>query len=938
VTLTGDAAVGGAGGNFNTNIGPGGGGGLGGAGGAGDNSLDGGGGGGFATGGTAGNSNNVGGSGGTGLDATDGGGGSAPTGGGAGGTSSFGGNGAQGSTSAGGGGGGGGGFRLVDNASGTTGGGQGGLGSTGHDGGNGGGGGFGAGGGGFGGGGGGPGGLGPGGGGGVGGGGGGGFLNGGGGGFGGGGGGGANGSGSGGAGGFGGGGGANASGGFGGGAGNSGNGTGGGAAALGGALFNQFGTATIINCTFAADSALGGNGKNSSGDGGGALGGALFNLDGIANLFSDTFANNTTTAGTHAANTGSDTALGNDIYNLAFGNDVSTSNAVSATLSLSNVILGSGTANGAADLANDQENGTNTNNATTNINAPSLSVQAAANVTAAGTINNSHSLTVATPLLGPLQNNGGPTSTMELLANSPALDTGTDLTSTFQGLNVPATDQRGVARGNVWNMGAYQATAAQFNLSGFPTLTTAGISSNLVVTPLDSFDKQAFGYHGTITFAASGSATVPGHTALAAGGAFPVALNTAGVETLYVTDGQISGGLTALVQAAAAAQLVTSGSGQSTTINTAFGSPLQVQVTDIFNNPVSGASVTFTLPASGPGGSFGGAATVTTANGIATAPVLTSNQDAGAFLVTASMGSLKASFTMTNLPGAAAAVLAVAGTPQDAPIGSTYRSLFQADVIDSAGNPVPNVAVTFAAPAAGPTGTFNALATVPTNALGIATAPAFTANHVKGSFTVSASVTGATTGQFSLTNTDIPAAVKAFSGNGQRATVNTPYVKLLEVKVTDASGKPVSGITVVFQLPGGTGANATFAGSAAGSAAVVTDATGVAKAPALKANSVVGKFTVDAWVAGVAAPAAFSLTNQAAAAARIAAVAVAFTVHDVRNGAGATFNGMPNAASRTSDAGFAIAPAPAHDSKKGKFTIIIALDRMSLETTFTLTD
>jgi hypothetical protein len=53
----------------------------------------------------------------------------------------------------------------------------------------------------------------------------------------------------------------------------------------------------------------------------------------------------------------------------------------------------------------------------------------------------------ADPLLGPLQDNGGPTHTMALLDGSPAIGTGSDC---------PATDQRGVARDNGCDLGAYQ--------------------------------------------------------------------------------------------------------------------------------------------------------------------------------------------------------------------------------------------------------------------------------------------------------------------------------------------------------------------------------------------------------------------------------------------------------------------------------------------------
>jgi len=107
-----------------------------------------------------------------------------------------------------------------------------------------------------------------------------------------------------------------------------------------------------------------------------------------------------------------------------------------------------------------------------------------------------------------------------------------------------------------------------------------------------------------------------------------------------------------------------------------------------------------------------------------------------------------------------------------------------------------------------------------------------------------------------LTNTDVPAAIKVVSGSGQSTPIDGFYGKRLVVKVTDSSGHPVSGITVVFELPG-PGASGTFVG---GSAAAVTSSNGVATSPALRANAVRGNFTVNAWVAGVSHPAAFKLT------------------------------------------------------------------------------
>ncbi len=73
-------------------------------------------------------------------------------------------------------------------------------------------------------------------------------------------------------------------------------------------------------------------------------------------------------------------------------------------------------------------------------------------------------------------------------------------------------------------------------------------------------------------------------------------------------------------------------------------------------------------------------------------------------------------------------------------------------------------------------------ATAITNASGIATAPALTANGQAGSYTVTASVAGvAAAASFSLTNlTAVPASVTATAGTPQSATVNTAFGTALQ--------------------------------------------------------------------------------------------------------------------------------------------------------------
>jgi hypothetical protein len=217
------------------------------------------------------------------------------------------------------------------------------------------------------------------------------------------------------------------SGGFGGGFGGS--GFGGGGAGMGGAIFNMgadsahpnAGQVTLVNCTFANNTALRGSSVQ-SGDGGSngqGLGGALFNLDGKVTLTNDTL------AGNHAIQGGA------DVYNLAYGNDIATGGTVTATLVLNNDILASSPAS-IPDLVSNAVNGAGTNTAT--VSGSHNLVMSSSGAIGAGVI----TLT-ADPMLGPLQNNGGLTPTLLPQSGSPVLGAGSASLA-------PATDQRGVTR------------------------------------------------------------------------------------------------------------------------------------------------------------------------------------------------------------------------------------------------------------------------------------------------------------------------------------------------------------------------------------------------------------------------------------------------------------------------------------------------------------
>jgi hypothetical protein len=149
-----------------------------------------------------------------------------------------------------------------------------------------------------------------------------------------------------------------------------------------------------------------------------------------------------------------------------------------------------------------------------------------------------------------------------------------------------------------------------------------------------------------------------------------------------------------------------------------------------------------------------------------------------------------------------ATLTATGGTPQSRAIGQAFGAL-TARVVDSYGNPVPGVAVTFAAPASGASATFPggaASATVATGPDGVATAPIATANGTAGGYTVVASGAGGSA-TFALTNTPGPATRLVASGLAGSVQAGTPVT--FAVTALDAGGNVATGYTGTLHLTSG---------------------------------------------------------------------------------------------------------------------------------------
>jgi hypothetical protein len=106
---------------------------------------------------------------------------------------------------------------------------------------------------------------------------------------------------------------------------------------------------------------------------------------------------------------------------------------------------------------------------------------------------------------------------------------------------------------------------------------------------------------------------------------------------------------------------------------------------------------------------------------------------------------------------------------------------------------------------------------------------------------------------------DSPASIVPASGDNQWAILGATFATPPAVTVFNANGHPVQGVSVTFTAPAGV-ASGTFAGGGA-SVTVVTDANGLATAPAFTANDTAGSDIVTAQAAGLSTVVEFHLFN-----------------------------------------------------------------------------
>lgn len=318
--------------------------------------------------------------------------------------------------------------------------------------------------------------------------------------------------------------------------------------------------------------------------------------------------------------------------------------------------------------------------------------------------------------------------------------------------------------------------------------------------------------------------------------------------------------LTALSEAANGIRAV-EGDGQSAPVGSTLPQPLVVEVADAFGNPIPDVQVMWTADG---GGTVSAPTTITGGDGRASVE-RTLGPTAGTQRTLASVDGLVGSpvtFVHTATAGSAQGVSIVSGDDQTGPVNSELPADLVVQVRDAAGNPVPDVAVTWVVGTGGGSITPTTSNTDPS---GQATAT-WTLGPAPGPNTVTAVVSGIGVAEFSATAAaGAPARLSLATQPSSTATSGVPLGQQPVIQLLDAQGNPTSqsGVEVAVAI-------ATGGGTLAGTVSRPTDGSGRAAFTDLSIAGPPGTRTLRFSASGFAAVTSAQIS--------LAAVATATTI------------------------------------------------------------
>ena len=239
---------------------------------------------------------------------------------------------------------------------------------------------------------------------------------------------------------------------------------------------------------------------------------------------------------------------------------------------------------------------------------------------------------------------------------------------------------------------------------------------------------------------------------------------------------------------------------QFVVVGHAVASPPAIKAADAFGNPIPGQEITF-VDATGRS-LVQGATVISDASGRAGVSSWTIAREPGSYTLQArGPGFTSTNFVAFGLPALAEVN---SGTDQSANAGTLVSTAPALRTLDDQNQPLAGVAVTFTVTGGG--GRLNGIATVLTNAGGIATSPGWILGPTPGLNELSAVIPGMATTKFRATGVAAVAATVAASIPSAQTGLEGNFGSAQPaVRVTDAQGRPVAGETVTFAVTQGNG-------------------------------------------------------------------------------------------------------------------------------------
>jgi VCBS repeat-containing protein len=265
-------------------------------------------------------------------------------------------------------------------------------------------------------------------------------------------------------------------------------------------------------------------------------------------------------------------------------------------------------------------------------------------------------------------------------------------------------------------------------------------------------------------------------------------------------------GITLPPEGEAAHISVIRGDEQQDFVNSVLGDSVVVEVTDVRDRAVAGATVNFTFP---DGDATASPATaITNSAGIAWAKVTLGTQVgpvAGVAEVPVNPGitPVRATFTAEALPAGANRIARVSGDEQEGPVGTDLLAPLVVQVTDEHGNPIPNVTVDWSVEGGGSVSAITTLtgengqASV-TRTLGPAAGP-------QAAFATAGGLAGSPVSFSHIATAGSASRVNIIDGDDQTAPPGATLERPLVVEVVDEANNPVVNAAVEWVVAQGGG-------------------------------------------------------------------------------------------------------------------------------------